>query len=102
MRNPIQIRNNDLTKATTAYIVDFLDKKKAMEDAYKEMVSTLQEAMEKGNIKKFENDDLIITYVEETYRESFDSKKLKEMDEALYNSLIKMSTVKPSIRIKKR
>ena len=102
MRNPIQIRNNDLTKSTMAYIVDFLEKKKAIEDAYKEMVTTLQEAMEKGNIKKFENDDLIITYVEETYRESFDSKKLKEMDEALYNSLIKMSPVKPSIRIKRR
>lgn len=102
MRNPIQIRNNDLTKSTTAYIVDFLEKKKAMDDAYKEMMSSLQSVMERENIRKFENDDLVITYVEETYRETFDSKKLKEMNEELYNSLIKMSPVKPSVRIKRR
>ena len=56
--------------------------------------------MEEKNIIKLETNELIITYVAETYRESFDSKTLKAEDEELYNKYVQISPVKSSVRIK--
>ena len=56
--------------------------------------------MEKKGIKKIESDDVVITYKESYDRESFDTKTFRKENEDLYDSYIKMTSVKSSIVIK--
>lgn len=70
---------------------------KAKEDELKKAILT---EMESKGIIKLETDELTISYVASTDRETFDSKKLRTDNPDLYDEYIRMSTVKPSIRIK--
>lgn len=70
---------------------------KAKEDELKKAILT---EMESKGIIKLETDELTISYVAATDRETFDSKKLRADNPDLYDEYIRMSTVKPSIRIK--
>lgn len=70
---------------------------KAQEDELKEQILS---EMQAHNLIKLETDDLVISYVDSYDKESFDKNKLKEDYPKLYDEYIKMSTVKPSIRIK--
>lgn len=70
---------------------------KAKEDELKKAILT---EMESKGIIKLETDELTISYVAATDRETFDSKKLRTDNPDLYDEYIRMSTVKPSIRIK--
>lgn len=85
---------------TSKKIAEFEKSIKAMKEAEDELKKQILVEMESKGIIKIENDDLTISYVQETYRETFDSKALKEADEDTYNKYIKISSVKPSIRIK--
>ena len=85
---------------TSKKIAEFEKSIKAMKEAEDELKKQILAEMESKGIIKIENDDLTINYVQETYRETFDSKALKEADEDTYNKYIKISSVKPSIRIK--
>lgn len=70
---------------------------KAKEDELKKAILT---EMESKGIIKLETDELTISYVAATDRETFDSKKLRADNPDLYDEYIRMSTVKQSIRIK--
>ena len=70
---------------------------KAKQDAIK---AELLKVMEDNNIIKFENEDLLINYIAPTQREIFDSKQLKADNPDLYDLYVKLSEVKPSVRIK--
>lgn len=70
---------------------------KAKEDELKKAILT---EMESKGIIKLETDELTISYVAATDRETFDSKKLRTDNPDLYDEYIRMSTIKPSIRIK--
>ena len=70
---------------------------KAKEDELKKAILT---EMESKGIIKLETDELTISYVAATDRETFDSKKLRSDNPDLYDEYIRMSTIKPSIRIK--
>lgn len=74
-----------------------IKKLKEQEDLLKQ---SILEEMEAKGIVKIENDDLLISYVAPTDRETFDSKKLREDNPDLYDEYIKISKVKASIRIK--
>lgn len=89
-----------LNAETSRKIAEFEKQAKAIKEAEDKLKAEILAEMEALGIIKLENDDLAITYVAETYRESFDSKSLKAEDEATYNKYIKISPVKPSIRIK--
>ena len=52
------------------------------------------------NIIKIDTPELSITYVDETYKESFDSKLFREQNPDLYDNYVKMSPVKASLRLK--
>ena len=73
---------------------------KQVKEAQEEIKTGILKEMEEKNIIKLETNELIITYVAETYRESFDSKTLKTENEELYNKYVKISPVKSSVRIK--
>ena len=70
---------------------------KAKEDELKKAILT---EMESKGIIKLETDELTISYVAATDRETCDSKKLRADNPDLYDEYIKISTVKPSVRIK--
>jgi predicted phage-related endonuclease len=62
----------------------------------------LLEEMKSKDIKKIETDDVIISYIDETERETLDSKKLREEYPDIYDECIKFTKVKASVRIKAR
>ena len=83
-----------------AKIVEFerqLKQIKAEEDKLK---AALIEEMEKNGLLKVENDDIAITYVAATDRETFDGKKFKADNPDLYDEYVRMTPVKASVRIK--
>ena len=70
---------------------------KAQEDELKQMILT---EMEVKGIIKIDTEDVTITYVAPTTRESFDSKKFRADNPDLYDEYINISPVKASIRLK--
>ena len=88
-----------LTEEVKAQIKSILAKKKEIEKAEKEMKESILKAMEDNGVIKYEADDMLITYVQGTYKEQLDSKKLKAEQEELYNEYTKFVKVSPSVRI---
>lgn len=82
---------------TIVTIENEIKKLKELQDNYKE---ELLNAMEQNNIIKLETDELTITYVAPTDRETFDSKTFKADHQDLYDEYVKMSSVKSSVRLK--
>lgn len=75
------------------------EQKKALENQQDEIKQQIMQAMEKSNIKSFENDYFKITYVEATKRENIDSARLKAEMPEIVNKFIKIVNVKPNLRI---
>lgn len=94
---------NDLVLASDQLInealeIKYLEEKlKAKKD---NLTLTLLEEMKAKEIKKIETPDVIISYIDETERETFDSKKFKEDNPDMYDEYVKFTPVKASIRIK--
>lgn len=97
--NLITFENGELAKDALAYIT-LVEKDAA--DAIKTrdaMRAALLEAMEKGNVKKFETGKLTLSYIAPGERETFDKKQLKEDIGEAYFDYVKMSPTKASVRI---
>ena len=89
-----------LQKDTVKTIVDIereIKKLKELQDNYK---TKLLEQMNEGQIIKIDMPELTITRVEETTKETFDSKPFREEHSDLYDEYVKIGVVKPSLRIK--
>lgn len=89
-----------LSSEASAQIADFeraVKEIKEKEDALKEAI---KKEMEEKGIIKLDTDDLAITYIAESDRERFDSKKFRSENPREYDKFVTISTVKPSIRIK--
>ena len=94
---------NDLVLASDQLINEALEIKYLEEKltAKKDNLTlTLLEEMKAKEIKKIETPDVIISYIDETERETFDSKKFKEDNPDMYDEYVKFTPVKASIRIK--
>lgn len=81
-------------------IVNITKQKEELDKQEKIMKEKLLQVMEREGIKSFENERIKITFVPETTRESFDSKKMKEEHPTIASHYIKTSKVSASIRIK--
>lgn len=92
--------NVQLNSEISLKIANFEKQVKAIKEAEDKLKAQILEEMEKYNITKLDTEELTITYVAPTYRETFDSKKLRADNEELYNKYISLSSVKSSIRIK--
>lgn len=77
-------------------------KLKEIKKAEDEIKATILAEMEAHDIIKLETEELIITRVEEYDRETLDSKRMKQEIPTVYDEYVKLTTVKPSIRIKLR
>lgn len=92
--------NYVLDNFTSNQLVNLEAQLKELKTIEDDIKARIQKEMEDKGIIKLENEELSISYIAETYRETFDSKKLKADDEDLYNSYIKISPVKASVRVK--
>lgn len=70
---------------------------KAKEDELKKAILA---EMEQKNIVKIDGEKVAITYIAPTDRETLDSKSLRTDLPEIYDTYVKMSRVKSSIRIK--
>ena len=98
----IQLINNKpvLDGATLKSLIVFEKKIKELEEAKKELNAKILEEMESKGIIKIDSDEVSISYIQPSDRESFDSKSFRADHPDIYDSYVRMTPVKASIRIK--
>lgn len=89
-----------ISKEVCEQIVALEKQAKEIKAKQDEMKAKLQEAMEKYNVKKIENDMFVVSYVAEHDAERFDSKTFKTENPDIYDSYVKITKTSPSVRIK--
>lgn len=89
-----------LAEEAVAKIVEFERMAKQIKEAEDQLKAAILKEMEEKNILSIDSDELKISYVAPTQRETFDSKAFKEDFADLYDEYVKLSPVKASIRIK--
>lgn len=80
-------------------IANLMIQKKQIEDQEKEMRVQLIKTMESYDVKKFESDNVIFTYIAPTVRNSIDSAKLKKEMPDVAAKYIKTSNVSAFVKI---
>lgn len=96
VENEIGILDTEVSKK----VAEFEKAIKEIKEKEEELKQNILTEMESKNILKLETDDLTITYIAPSERETFDSKKFREENSDLYDEYVKFSPVKSSIRVK--
>lgn len=73
---------------------------KDLKEREEELKRTILNEMEEKHIIKVESDALLINYIASTDRETFNTKVFREEQPEMYDDYVKLTPVKPSIRIK--
>ena len=89
-----------LSHETSAKIAEFEKTVKLIKAQEEELKAAIMDEMKENNIVKLETPDLIINYIEPSYRETFQTAGFRTDYPALYDEYVKISPVKASIRIK--
>lgn len=89
-----------LDEGVSQKIADFERQVKLIKEQEDSLKQAILDEMEKNQILKLDTPDLLISYIASSDRETFDSKAFKEAHQDLYDEYVKMTPVKPSIRIK--
>lgn len=89
-----------LDRETATKIAEFEQMAKEIKAKEDELKKAILKEMESKQLIKLDTDNLTITYIAPTERESLDSKTLCEELPDIYDAYVKISPVKPSIRIK--
>ena len=96
----IENENAVLMPSASAMLAEFERQVKEIEAKQKELKQRILEEMEANGILKVETDELTISYVAPTSRESFDSKAFRKDNPDLYDEYVKISQVSASVRMK--
>ena len=91
-----------LAPETVTKIAEYERRMKELKEQEEALNTAIKEEMEAKNLIKLENEELVISYVAETDRISFDSKRFEKDHPEMYDEYLKISKVKSSIRIKLR
>ena len=89
-----------LSRTTEDLIIGFEKQMKYMEEQKKVLRTAILDEMEARGIKSIETEKILITYVAETDRESFDGKGFRKDHQDLYDKYVQIRTVNPSVRVK--
>lgn len=89
-----------LDRETATKIAEFEQMAKEIKAKEDELKKAILKEMESKQLIKLDTDNLTITYIAPSERESLDSKTLREELPDIYDAYVKISPVKPSIRIK--
>ena len=85
---------------TSAKIAEFERKMKEIKDAEDALKQGILKEMEQKGILKVETEEMTISYIAPTDRETFDSKRFKFDHPDMFDEYVKLSPVKASVRIK--
>lgn len=98
----IKIENGTvlLDEQTSANIAAFERAIKSIKEQEDELKAAILAEMESKGIIKIDTDEIQITYIAQTDRETFDSKSFRAVDPETYDKYVKISPVKASVRIK--
>lgn len=101
MNNIIERKDSDvaLSEEVCEKIVSLEKQAKEIKKQQDSMKAEILDAMQKYGVLKLDNEFLKILFIPEHDAERFDSKAFKEDNPDIYDSYVKISTVKPSIRI---
>ena len=81
-------------------LADFERMAKDIKTKQDELKQRILIEMEEHGILKIETDELTITYVAPTSRETFDSKALRKDKPDLYDEYVRLSNISASVRMK--
>ena len=101
MNNIIERKDSDvaLSEEVCEKIVSLEKQAKEIKKQQDSMKHEILDAMQKYGVLKLDNEFLKIAFIPEHDAEKFDSKTFKEENPDIYDSYVKLSKVKPSIRI---
>ena len=101
MANIIERTGSDVTfsKEVCERIISLEKQAKEIKKQQDSMKNEILDAMQKYGVLKIDNEFLKIALIPEHDAEKFDSKAFKEENPDIYDSYVKLSKVKPSIRI---
>jgi len=98
--NDIMLTSDNILPLETENKIANIEKAmKALKEKEAELKEALLEEMQKRNIKKIESEKLTITYVDETTKESFDTKSFRNDHRDLYDEYARINPVKAFVRI---
>lgn len=98
--NEIMLTSDNLLPIETEnQIANVMRQLAELKEAEKVLKESLLSEMEKRNIKKIDTPKLTITYIDETTKESFDSKSFRADHRDLYDDYVKISDVKAYVKI---
>lgn len=89
-----------LDRGTATKIAEFERMAKELKAKEDELKKAILKEMENKNLLKLDTEELTISYIAPTERESLDSKTLRDELPDIYDAYVKISPVKSSIRIK--
>ena len=101
MNSIIERNGSDITvsEEVCERIISLEKQAKEIKKQQDSMKNEILDAMQKYGVLKFENEFLKIAFIPEHDAEKFDSKTFKEENPDVYDMYVKISKVKPSIRI---
>lgn len=101
MNNIIERKDSDvmISEEVCEKIVSLEKQAKEIKKQQDSMKAEILDAMQKYGVLKLDNEFLKIAFVPEHDAERFDSKTFKDENPDVYDMYVKISKVKPSIRI---
>lgn len=101
MTNIIERKDSDVTisEEVCERIISLEKQAKEIKKQQDNMKAEILDAMQKYGVLKLDNEFLKIAFVPEHDAERFDSKTFKDENPDVYDMYVKISKVKPSIRI---
>lgn len=102
MTELISIQNGTalLDPDIAARIAEFERQAKHIKEQEESLKKTILEEMEAKGIIKVETEDMTVSYIAPTTRETFDSKAFRKAFPDMYDAYVRLSPVKSSVRIK--
>lgn len=102
MNDLITIKDGNalLDVETSAKIAEFERKMKEIKEAEDALKQGILKEMEQKGILKVETEEMTISYIAPTDRETFDSKRFKFDHPDMFDEYVKLTPVKASVRIK--
>ena len=101
--NELIIINNGvalLDAETSSKIADFERKMKEIKEAEDALKQGIINEMEQKGILKVETEEMTISYIAPSDRETFDSKRFKFDHPDMFDEYVKLTPVKASVRIR--
>lgn len=101
MANIIERKDSDVTvpEEVCKKIISLEKQAKEIKKQQDSMKAEILDAMQKYGVLKLDNEFLKIAFIPEHDAERFDSKAFKDENPDVYDMYVKISKVKPSIRI---